>query len=92
MARRDQRGYTQSANMDEQSETARRRASKGKGAKPDAPRARKGKTSGRGSTGAKKSANRPGPSGTGKKKNVRGSSGRRRAGSRSGGAQGQKKT
>jgi hypothetical protein len=38
----------------------------GKGSKVDAPRS-KGTTSGRGSTGARKSANRPGASGTGKK-------------------------
>lgn len=40
---------------------------RGKGAKVDAPRA-KGTTSGRGSTGARKSANRPGASGSPKKK------------------------
>ena len=64
---------------------------KGRGSKPDAPRGRKGQTSGRGSTGARKSANRPGASGTGSKKGTRGSSGARRSGSRSGGSQGQKK-
>jgi hypothetical protein len=63
---------------------------KGKGSKPDAPRGRN-QTSGTGSTGARKSANRPGASGTGKKKEVRGSSGRRRSGSRSGGGEGAKK-
>jgi hypothetical protein len=41
---------------------------------------------------AKKNANRPGPSGTGKKTSVRNSSGRRRSGSRSGGGQGTKKS
>ena len=91
MARRDQMGYTESENLNEQSETARRRTAKGKGSKPEAPRGRKGQTSGRGSSGAKKSANRPGPSGTGKKTGIRNSSGRRRSGSRSGGGQGQKK-
>jgi hypothetical protein len=59
-------------------------ARKGKGSKTDAPRAT-GQTSGTGSTGAKKSANRPGASGTGPKKGIRGSSSRRRSGSRSGG-------
>jgi hypothetical protein len=57
---------------------------KGKGSKPDAPRGRN-ETSGRRSTGAKKSRNRPGPSGTGPKKPTKGSSSRRRSGSRSGG-------
>ncbi len=80
MARRDQSQYARDAMSD----------GRGEGSKPDAPRGRK-QTSGRGSTGARKSANRPGPSGTGSKKSVRGSSGRRRAGSRSGGGQGQKK-
>jgi hypothetical protein len=61
---------------------------RGKGSKSDAPRGRKGQTFGRGSTGAKKSANRPGASGTGTKKSMRGSSSRRRAGSRSGAGQG----
>ncbi len=63
---------------------------KGRGSKPDAPRGRK-QTSGRGSTGARKSVNRPGPSGTGSKKGMRGSSGRRRSGSRSGAGQGMRK-
>ena len=63
---------------------------KGKGSKPDAPRGRKGQTSGQGSTGAKKSGNRPGASGTGSKKGLKGSSSRRRSGSRSGGGQGSK--
>jgi len=63
----------------------------GRGSKPDAPKGRKGETSGRRSTGAKKSANRPGASGTGSKKGQRGSSGRRRSGSRSGSGQGQTK-
>jgi hypothetical protein len=66
-------------------------APKGKGSKPEAPRGRKGQTSGKGSTGARKSVNRPGPSGTGSKKGTRGSSGRRRSGSRSGGGTGSKK-
>jgi hypothetical protein len=64
-------------------------ARKGKGSKPDAPRG-KAQTSGTGSTGAKKSGNRPGASGTGPKKKARGSSSRRRSGSRSGGGQGSK--
>jgi hypothetical protein len=63
---------------------------RGKGSKPDAPRGRKGQTSGQRSAGAKKSANRPGPSGTGTKKGTRGSSSRRRSGSRSGAGQGSK--
>ena len=63
---------------------------RGKGSKPDAPRGRKGQTSGQGSTGAKKSANRPGASGTGAKKGMQGSSSRRRSGSRSGAGQGSK--
>jgi hypothetical protein len=62
---------------------------KGKGSKPDAPRG-KAQTSGTGSTGAKKSGNRPGASGTGTKKGTRGSSSRRRSGSRSGGGNGSK--
>jgi hypothetical protein len=62
----------------------------GRGSKPDAPRARTGEVSGTRSTGAKKSSNRPGPSGTGSKKQTRGSSSRRRSGSRSGGGQGSK--
>jgi hypothetical protein len=66
-------------------------APKGRGSKPDAPRGRKGQTSGRGSTGARKSANRPGASGTGSKKGTRGSSSRRPSGSRSGGGKGSKK-
>jgi hypothetical protein len=41
-------------------------------------------------TGAKKNANRPGASGTGKKSGVQNSSSRRRSGSRSGGGQGSK--
>lgn len=41
---------------------------RGRGSKPDAPRGRKGQTSGTGSSGARKSANRPGASGTGPKK------------------------
>jgi len=61
-----------------------REGGRGIGSKPEAPRGR-GATSGRGSTGAKKSANRPGPSGTGPKKNAKSSSSRRRSGSRSGG-------
>ena len=52
---------------------------RGRGSKPAAPRGRKGQTSGQGSTGAKKSANRPGASGTGSKKGLRGSSGARAA-------------
>jgi hypothetical protein len=48
------------------------------------------KTSGRGSSGAKKSANRAGASGTGAKKGTQGSSSRRRSGSRSGSGQGSK--
>jgi hypothetical protein len=67
-----------------------RASQRGKGAKPDAPRGT-GRTSGRGSTGKKKSGNRPGPSGTGAKKQMRGSSGRRRSGSRSGGGRTNKK-
>jgi hypothetical protein len=59
-------------------------ARKGKGSKTDAPRAT-WLTSGTGSTGAKKSGNRPGASGTGPKKGIRGSSSRRKSGSRSGG-------
>jgi hypothetical protein len=66
-----------------------REGGRGRGSKPEAPRGRAG-TSGRGSTGAKKSANRPGPSGTGAKKDVKSSSSRRRSGSRSGGGQGAK--
>jgi hypothetical protein len=42
-------------------------AKKGKGSKTDAPRAT-GQTSGQRSSGAKKSGNRPGASGTGPKK------------------------
>jgi hypothetical protein len=80
MARRDQSQYTRDEGSD----------GKGQGAKPDAPRGRK-TTSGKRSTGARKSANRPGPSGTGSKKGTRGSSGARRSGSRSGGGQGNKK-
>jgi hypothetical protein len=49
---------------DGQAETGGR----GRGSKPDAPRGRKGQTSGTGSSGARKSANRPGASGTGPKK------------------------
>src|SRR4051794_10150930 len=64
---------------------------RGKGSKPSAPRGRKGQTSGRRSTGAKKSANRAGVSGTGAKKGARGSSGRRRSGSRSGAGGGSRK-
>jgi hypothetical protein len=64
---------------------------RGKGSKPDAPRGRKGQTSGRRSSGAKKSANRPGASGTGSKKGIRGSSSRRRSGSRSGPGRGSRK-
>lgn len=63
---------------------------RGKGSKPDAPRGRKAQTSGRGSSGAKKSANRAGASGTGPKKGISGSSSRRRSGSRSGGGQASK--
>jgi hypothetical protein len=63
---------------------------RGKGSKPDAPRGRKGQTSGQGSTRAKKSANRPGASGTGPKKGIKGSASRRRSGSRSGAGQGSK--
>jgi hypothetical protein len=62
---------------------------KGKGSKPNAPRG-KAQTSGTGSTGAKKSGNRPGASGTGPKKGTRGSSSRRRSGSRSGGGKASK--
>ena len=51
---------------------------KGRGSKTDAPRST-GKTSGRGSSGATKSANRPGPSGTGKHSAGRGSSSRPRS-------------
>jgi hypothetical protein len=64
---------------------------RGKGAKADAPGNRTGETSARGSSGARKSANRPGASGTGAKKGVKGSSGARRSGSRSGGSQGRTK-
>jgi hypothetical protein len=48
-------------------------ARKGKGSKTDAPQATR-RTSGTGSSGAKKSGNRPGASGTGSKKGTRGSS------------------
>jgi len=64
--------------------------SRGEGSKPDAPRGRKNQTSGQGSSGARKSANRPGASGTGPKKGTKGSSSRRRSGSRSGAGQGSK--
>jgi len=90
MARRERRQYTQDAEMDAQAGNERKTSTRGKGSKPDAPRST-GRTSGRGSTGARKSANRAGASGTGKKKGTRGSSGRRRSGSRSGGNQGRKK-
>jgi len=63
---------------------------RGIGSKPEAPRGRRGETSGKRSTGAKKSENRPGASGTGPKKGTRGSSSRRRSGSRSGAGQGSK--
>jgi hypothetical protein len=76
--------------IDEQEQDRRKDGGgRGKGSKPDAPRGRKGQTSGQGSTGAKKSVNRPGPSGTGTK-GTRGSSSRRRSGSRSGAGQGSK--
>ena len=65
-------------------------APKGRGAKADAPGGRK-TTSARGSTGARKGANRAGASGTGAKKGTRPSSGGRRTGSRSGGGQASKK-
>jgi hypothetical protein len=79
MAKRDQ-----GANQETES------GGRGRGSKPQAPRGKKGQTAGRGSTGAKKSANRPGASGTGAKKDARPSSSRRRSGSRSGAGQGSK--
>jgi hypothetical protein len=59
---------------------------RGKGSKPDAPRGRKGQTSGQGSSGARKSKNRPGASGTGPKKTAatRNSASKRVSGTRSG--------
>jgi hypothetical protein len=50
---------------------------RGKGSTPDAPRGHEGETSGKRSTGATKSANRPGASGTGAAKGISGSSSRR---------------
>lgn len=90
MARREQRRYSEDAALDAQGENRQKTSKRGTGSKPDAPRS-SGRTSGRGSSGARKSANRPGPSGTGAKKKVKSSSGARRSGSRSGGGQGQKK-
>ena len=78
------------ARRNQQASQAPEEGGRGKGSKPDAPRGRKGETSGRGSSGAKKSANRPGASGTGSKKDTRPSSSRRRSGSRSGAGQGSK--
>jgi hypothetical protein len=54
------RGKTGEARADE--------GGRGRGSKPAAPGGRKGQTSGTGSSGARKSANRPGAAGTGPKK------------------------
>jgi hypothetical protein len=74
----------------QQEQAADTRGGRGQGSKPDAPRGRKNQTSGQGSSGARKSANRPGASGTGPKKGIQGSSSRRRSGSRSGSGQASK--